>query len=132
MTSALANKDRETAIAQPEQTRTGPVFKPHVDIIEHPNELLVIADIPGATSEAIELQFERGELTINAQIASRQAADASYLLSEYGVGAFQRTFRLGEGIDSNGITAEVSNGVLTLTLPKTSTAKSHTIEVKAK
>ena len=134
MTSTTSLEKREeqhagTPLA--ERTRMGPTYRPNVDIIERPDELLVIADVPGVSAEAIDVRYEQGDLTLEAHVEPRQSADTNYLLREYGVGAFRRVFRLGETIDSNRISAEVSNGVLTLHLPKAESAKPRQIKVKS-
>ena len=115
--------------ATPEQMRGGRTYVPAVDILEQNDELLVLADIPGARPEAIDINYERGELTIRAAVAPRQQP-SDFALREYGVGDFVRTFRIGEGIDAQRINAEVANGVLTLHLPKAEAAKSRKIAVK--
>jgi HSP20 family protein len=53
-------------------------------------------------------------------------------LEEYGVGDFLRTFRVGEQIDASRISAEYSNGVLKLRLPKAEAVRPRKIKVDAK
>jgi HSP20 family molecular chaperone IbpA len=115
----------------PEQTRSGRWYRPNVDIIEKQTELLLLADMPGLGSDLIDIRFEDGMLTIHGRVPPRQTADARYLLQEYGVGDFYRTFRVSEEIDASRITAEYASGVLTLHMPKTEAVKPRTIAVKA-
>jgi len=103
---------------------------PAVDIIEKDDELLLMADVPGARADGIDIQYERGELTITARVQPRQPAGTTYLLREYGVGDFVRTFRVSEAIDASKIEAEVADGVLTLHLPKAEALKTRKIAVK--
>jgi len=116
---------------QPEQVRSGRTYVPVVDIIEQEDELLLLADVPGAKADGIDIRYERGELSIVARIEPRRSPDATYLLREYGVGDFVRTFQVGEGLDPSKIRAEVKAGVLTLHLPKAEAAKTRKIAVKA-
>lgn len=121
----------ETTRLEPERTRGGQCFVPSVDIIENGQKYLVLADVPGATAESIDVNYERGLLTIHARVEPRQPAErVGHLLREYGVGDFYRSFEIGEGIDASGIQAEVANGVLTLHLPKAESAKLRRISVK--
>jgi len=113
-----------------EQTRGGRTYVPAVDIIERDDELLLLADVPGAKADGIDVNFDRGELTITAQVTPRQAPETRYTACEYGVGTFVRTFRIGEGIDAAKIQAELSQGVLTLHLPKAEEAKARRIAVQ--
>lgn len=122
---------RMTATEQPEQTRGGRSYLPAVDIIENDDELLLLADVPGARAEGIDIDCERGQLTIRARVEPRQSAQTDYVLREYGVGDFVRTFQVGEGIDASKIQAEVGGGVLTLHLPKAEAAKTRKIAVRA-
>jgi HSP20 family molecular chaperone IbpA len=123
----------ETPVTRAELTRKRPVYLPSVDIFEDRDELLLIADVPGATSEHIDIQFENGELTIHARVEPRQAAEPDRdIWREYGVSDFHRTFRLGESIDNAKIHAEVKDGVLTVHLPKTEATKPRKIAVTAK
>lgn len=118
-------------IAQPEPTRGGPKYTPVVDILERADELVLRADVPGATAENIEIHYERGLLTLHARVTPRVPRDgARTLLNEYGVGDFFRSFQIGEGIDAAQISAEVASGVLTLRLPKTEAVRSRRIAVR--
>ncbi len=56
---------------------------------------------------------------------------SAYLLREYGVGDFYRTFRVSEQIDASRIEAEYADGVLKLHLPKVEAVKPRKITVKA-
>lgn len=123
----------ETPVTRAEPTRRGQVFLPSVDILEDKDELRLIADVPGATSEHIDIRFENGELTIHARVEPRNAAEPDRdIWREYGVGDFHRTFQLGESIDNAKIHAEVKDGVLTVHLPKTEAIKPRKIAVTAK
>lgn len=122
---------RMTATEQPEQTRSGRTYLPAVDIVENDDELLLLADVPGVRAEGIDIDYERGQLTIRARVEPRQSAQTDYVLREYSVGDFVRTFQVGEGIDESKIQAEVSAGVLTLHLPKAEAAKTRKIAVRA-
>jgi len=115
-----------------EHTRGGPYYRPSVDIYELAAELVVLADVPGAKNNEIEIHFEDGSLTIHARVPNRQESQGSYLRKEYGVGDFYRTFRVSEQIDAARISAEYTAGVLTLHLPKIEAAKPRKISVKAK
>jgi len=124
----IAKTTAETLPA--ERTRSGRCYRPNVDILELPDELLVVADVPGASGEDIDVKFEDGQLTIHAHVPQRQPEDTQYLLYEYGVGDYYRTFEVSEAIDSGKITAEYADGVLTLHLPKAEASKPRKIAVK--
>jgi HSP20 family protein len=120
----------ETATAQPERTKQGRTYLPTVDIIEKDTELLLVADMPGVTAENVSINYERGLLTVSGTVAPRQDAGNGFLVREYGVGDFYRSFQVGEGIDAARIEAEMSGGVLTLHLPKRQEVMPRKITVK--
>ncbi len=133
MSADMATKEPQTNVERVERARSGWTFVPCVDIVEKQDELLVIADLPGAKPDAIDINYERGVLSIDAPVAPRQDPQrANYLLHEYGVGDFHRSFQIGEGLDANRISAEFDNGVLHLHLPKAESFKPRKIEVQSR
>lgn len=115
-----------------ETTRAAATFRPDVDIVENEHEILLLADLPGVRSEDIEIQFERGMLTLHARVEQRQAQEVRWLAREYAVGDFRRSFQVSETIDGSRISAETKDGVLVLHLPKQEAVKPRRIEVKAR
>lgn len=126
-------KQPERAAADPapaERTRCGRCYRPDVDILETADELIVRADVPGARGEEIDVNFEDGMLTIHAPVEPRQDEAAEFVVREYGVGDYYRTFQVSETIAADKISAEYAEGVLTLHLPKIEAAKPRKIAVK--
>lgn len=91
-----------------------------VDIYEGADELLLLADLPGVEPEGLNVSYEAPELRIEGH---RGAGDTAVVYS--------RTFRVSEQIDPNGISAELSAGVLKLRLAKAAHTKPRKIEVRA-
>jgi len=120
-----------TEEGQHERTRTGQYYRPHVDILEKPDELLLVADMPGVSRDSIQIDFEDGVLKLEGKVAPRLPDGKNFLLVEYGIGDFYRTFRVSEQVDASRISAEYGNGVLTVHLPKVEAAKPRTIQVTA-
>ncbi|MHB0957852.1 MAG: Hsp20/alpha crystallin family protein [Pirellulaceae bacterium] len=106
------------------------IFSPRFDIWEDEDELVLCGDLPGVGPEDLDLHFEKGELKIFGRVPPRHLNNAP-IYSEYGIGDFQRTFSLSEMIDSENISAELKNGVLTVHLPKSEAVKPRRIEVKS-
>jgi len=133
MTNCCTMEKCETPVTRAEPTRRGEVYVPKVDIFEERDELRLVADVPGAQSEHIDIRYEDGELTLHARVNDRRPEGAGrFILREYGVGDFHRTFLLGETIDNAKIHAEVHDGVLTVHLPKTEAIKPRKITVAAR
>ena len=113
-----------------ERTCGGRVYQPHVDILETAEELTLIADVPGVESDAIDIDFQQGMLTIQGKVEPRYGENLDLLLNEDGIGDFYRTFRVSEQIDIGGIHAECADGVLEVHLPKAESVKPRKIAVK--
>jgi len=131
MAKETSLQKHESESIEAERMREGPVFVPHVDIIEEKNRFLILADMPGVNTGDVDIRYERGQLSIHGKIEQRQQPEkAGPVVREYGVGDFYRSFKIGEGIDDDGITAEMNQGVLALNLPKSEKARPRRIEVK--
>lgn len=119
-------------VTRREPTRI-PRYRPNVDILETADELRVMADMPGVKPDEIDIKFENGTLTIYG-VAERKEVfkDGDFLLREYGIGDYYRAFEISEQIDTDRISAEYQDGVLTLHLPKVEAAKARKIEVRGK
>ena len=115
-----------------EHTRGGRYYRPRVDIVERDAELLVLADMPGVGANDVDVQFNDGVLTIFGRVAERQPAETEYLSREYGVGDYYRSFQVSDQIDTQKISADLANGVLTLHLPKAEASKPRKIAVAAR
>jgi HSP20 family protein len=121
---------REVKTVQPEETRGLPYFTPLVDIYETDDSLVIVADMPGVNGKDVEIDLKDDVLTLQGKITPIQDKDATPLWREYEEGHYYRQFILSEIVDQNRISAEMSNGVLRLTLPKVERAKPRRIEVK--
>jgi len=126
----MIEKKGSDQVTRREHTRSGLHYRPNVDIIESQDELTVLADLPGVRAGDVDIHFERGTLTLHGQVRPRQDENTDFLLREYGVGDFYRTFEVSESIDANRIHAELADGVLKLHLPKVEAAKPRKIEVR--
>lgn len=125
----LSQEGKESnEMARPESTFQQ-TFVPQIDIWEDDDELVLSADLPGVTAENVDIQFENRELTIRGKVCPRYD-NVKLLYSEYGIGDFHRTFKIGEAIDIAEISAEMSDGVLMLHLPKSEKLKPRRIAVK--
>ncbi|RDV36853.1 Hsp20/alpha crystallin family protein [Bradymonadaceae bacterium TMQ3] len=120
---------RKEELQEAEGTREGTYFRPNVDIYETSKALTLVADVPGTAAEDFEIDLRDNLLTI---VGSVREVEPGWqpLYSEYRVGHFMRQFRVGQQIDQTKISAEITDGVLKLTLPKAESAKPRKIEVR--
>ena len=92
---------------------------PRVDIKEEPNRFVLYADIPGVNPEDIEVQMDKGMLTIKGERREEAVMDTeNFSRIERRHGSFHRRFALPDSADPEGISASGSHGVLRIVIPK--------------
>lgn len=128
-TSVAKRVDEKNALAS-EETRAGERYiKPAVDIIETDDGLTLIADIPGAAKENVDVTVERGTLTISAPVS--RSMPGRYIYSEFEYAHYYRQFSMPGVLDCEKVKAEFVNGLLTLKVPVSEAVKPHKIKIKA-
>lgn len=129
-TKALKTKEKQEVMTPAEQTRSGAVFTPSVDIFETEQKIAILADMPGVKAEDLNIDLRDNTLTLLGEIAPVEGPDEEDVLIEYETGKYFRQFNLSEVIDQEKIDAQLNNGVLRLTLPKVEKATPKKILVK--
>lgn len=125
----VATASGRQVASERERTRTQERYvSPPVDIYETPNELVLLADLPGVAPNDLEVRLEDDILTIRGQAKHLRADEPVY--QEYELVNFFRQFELSEQIDQGKVSADLKHGVLTLHLPKTEKAKPRQIAVQ--
>ncbi|MSR83830.1 MAG: Hsp20/alpha crystallin family protein [Candidatus Latescibacteria bacterium] len=119
------------ALPSAERTNTRRIFSPRADVYETPEEIVVVAELPGVSEESLDITLENRELTIRGTVATAVPTNYRLIYNEYGEGDYERRFVLADSIDRNGIVANLKNGVLQLRLPKVKEALARKISVKA-
>ena len=128
--SALQVKDKKQVEGRAELTRSGPVFIPPVDIYENREALVLVADMPGADSQSVEIHLKDNELSIRGRVdAKEEGGTPAY--TEYESGDYLRSFTLSSVIDQEKIEANMKDGVLKIILPKAGAAQPRQIDVTA-
>ena len=109
-----------------EQLNRRPVVAPPVDIYENRDEILVLAEVPGARTDGVTVRLEKNELYLHARREDAGSGPGKTWGADY-----TRTFIVPRGIDAEKITAELTAGVLRIHLPKSESLKPRRIEVRA-
>lgn len=130
-TTDVQKAESQTVGSVPEQTRTGPVYSPAVDIFENDNSITVLADMPGVKASDLEIDLRESVLTLTGRVTPSVTGKESNVLREYRPGTFFRQFTLSETIDQPRIDAQLTDGVLRLELPKVEKARPRQITVRA-
>lgn len=128
---AIQAKEKAEVTGPAEQTRPGLVFTPAVDIFETDKEITVLADMPGVKAGDLSIDLRENVLTLDGDAKPPEGANEVEILREYRTGKYYRQFTLSQVIDQAKIDAELSDGVLRLSLPKVEAATPRTISVKS-
>ena len=127
--NSLTAKNDEKNVQNREETRaTERYLKPAVDIIETEEGLTFVADIPGAAKESLDVNVEKGILTISAPVSRTMPGRPIY--TEFELASYYRQFSIPESLDHGKALAHLANGVLTLRVPKAEVAKPRKIEIR--
>jgi HSP20 family protein len=109
-------------------------FVPPADVIVTDEGVTVYMDVPGVDRGQLEIELENDVLTVRGERPYPYAGhdgDGGVRRIERGFGRFERSLRVPRGLDPTSIEAALTDGVLTLRLPKPESLKPHRIEVKA-
>jgi HSP20 family protein len=103
-----------------------------VDLSETDESYTLKAFLPGLTAEDVNIQYNNDTLVIDGEYKAVEDEKSEKLVSEFPVGRFGRSFELSAPIKEDQIEATMSNGILTIRVPKAEEAKPRTIKIVAK
>ena len=109
-----------------------PGWTPPVDLYETPNEFVLTAELPGLARDQIEIHAEDNRIIIRGARGAGPGKEISceqFHRVERGHGQFSRAFSLPEPIDVDAVSADLKDGVLTVTIPKANDRGSRRINV---
>jgi HSP20 family protein len=109
-------------------TRQGPRFMP-VDLYREQDRYILNADMPGVDPGSVDIDVDGQLLTIRAQRTAAEHTGVKWLTQERPHGSYLRQFSIGDGVDTDGISATYDNGVLSVVIPVSERAKPRKIEV---
>lgn len=110
-----------------------PQLKMRIDVSENDKGYTVKADLPGVKKEDINVRVEGNLVSIEAQARSEKEEKdegGKVLRSERYYGTIARSFSLGQDVDASKVQAKYADGVLSLELPKATTADSRRIAIQ--
>jgi HSP20 family protein len=111
-------------------SRQGPRSMP-IDLYRDGDHYVLSADLPGVDPGSVDVDIDGQLLTIRAERTARGDEGVKWLARERSAGSFHRQFTLGEGVDSERISATYDNGVLSVTVPVSERAKPRKVAVLA-
>ena len=103
---------------------------PPVDVFEDAQGITLYADLPGVSRDKLSLQVDSDSLIIEAESALAIPEGLQSSHSEVGLARYRRVFTLSKELDADKVSAELTHGVLKLSIPKAQHAQARRIEVK--
>ena len=107
------------------------VWRLPLDAYVTPEEIVVVANVPGVKPENVEIMIEGDTLTIRGERPA-PLENVDTVMQERPFGKFQRTLNINIPVDADKAEARFENGLLTLVIPKTEAVKPRTIKVVSK
>ena len=105
---------------------------PSMDVTETDKEIEITAELPGLEEKDVQINVADNILTIRGEKkAEKEQKDKNYRLVERSYGSFERTLELPEGVNADAIKANISKGLLKVTVPKPAPTQAKKIEVKS-
>ena len=101
--------------------------RPAVDVFETDSGYVLLADMPGVTTERLEVHVEDGQLTLH----GTPAETPTVAHQEFRLRPYHCTFTLADALDSQHISARFLDGVLKLEIPKAAKAQVRKVPVLA-
>jgi HSP20 family protein len=116
---------------EPWMERTERTFTPALDVKETRDGFVLKADLPGVNDKDVEVKLTGNRLAISGKREyEHEDKSDTYYTYERDYGSFVRAFTLPDSIDSDHVTAELKDGVLTVAVPKKASAQTKTVTVK--
>ncbi len=103
-----------------------------VDVISEGDEFIIRAEIPGISAEDLTINVLEDIVTLSAEAPESESEDQELLVHELDGGSFSRRLRFPVALDADGAEAQISDGILTVRIPKSEEARPKSITVKAK
>lgn len=125
----LAVREKKELVSKDEKTVPGRYYIPYADIHETDDALTVVLEMPGVEKKDINIALENDVLRVDGQVNFTKYEGMEPVYTEYNVGHYTRSFTLSNKIAQERISAQLEDGVLTLTLPKTKDAQPRRISI---
>lgn len=126
-TKDVAKQESKAVQETREQERA---ILPAVDIFEDSAGITLQADMPGVSSERLDVQIDGESLSIEGKVEIPVPEQMNALYADIRSTRYQRSFSLSSELDADKVEASLKDGVLTLRIPKREEHKPRRIEVQ--
>ena len=105
---------------------------PPMDLVETDEDLVLRADLPGVKGEDVNIEVKDGTLTVSGERrAEHEEGSEGFYRVERAFGTFSRSLSLPRGVDPDAVTADFTDGVLEVRIPKPEERKPYRVEIGA-
>ncbi|MFO1325807.1 MAG: Hsp20/alpha crystallin family protein [Rubrivivax sp.] len=111
-------------------TRNEAALLPPVDVVEDSSGITLYADMPGVPRDKLQLRVEGDQLTLEGEIELAVVQGTESAHAEVTLPRYRRAFTLSKELDATQVSAELSQGVLRVRIPKADHAQPRRIEVR--
>lgn len=118
-----ANPDSATA-------RNQATLLPPVDVIEDASGITLFADLPGVAKEQLHLRVDGDQLSIEGDLLLPAPAGIEAQHAEVTLTRYRRTFTLSKELDPEQVSAELTQGVLRVRIPKAEHAQPRKVQIQ--
>jgi len=125
LTQVKPNQQANTATG-----RSEPALLPPVDVLEDTTGITLYADLPGVPKEKLHLRVEGDQLGIEAELGLAAPEGLAAGHAEVSLSRYRRTFTLSKELNADAVSAELSQGVLRVRIPKAEHAQPRKINVQ--
>jgi HSP20 family protein len=126
----LEVQQKKEVSSQQEKTIPARFYVPATDIFETGDALKIVMEMAGVPKDAVDVKIENEVLSVEGRIETTNYNGFEPLYTEYPIGHYARSFSLPWQVDQQNITAELEDGVLTLTLNKKPESKLRRIAIQ--
>src|SRR5579875_2506638 len=119
----LAVREKRELAGKEEKTVPGRFYVPYTDVYETDDALVLTMEMPGVDRKDIDVALENDRLRVEGRIDFSKYEGMEPVYTEYNIGHYSRSFALSNKVDQSKISAQLEDGVLTLTLPKAAEAR---------
>ena len=106
-------------------------WEPAVEVADTKDAVVVKAQVPGISKEQLQVNITEGTLTLKGETkAEEKKEEKNYSRREFRYGAFSRTIALPAAVQADKAQAQLKDGVLEITMPKSEQAKAKEIPIR--
>jgi HSP20 family protein len=124
----IVNEEQRLGKVYPQMRETP--WMPAIELQETETDLLLKAQVPGLEPDKLDIQVSENDIFLTGEYQEEQRSDHKGIVrTEFHYGQFRRVVPLPSGIQRENVTANISDGLLTVMMPKSTTSLPKVVKV---